>query len=209
MTVSATFLVKDPALDRLAALVELLRPVVSEFAFAVDDRTDPRTRDAIAAWTGAKVADYRWRDDFSDGRNASLALCTGDWALCLDPDELPSADMLAFIGIVDRSPWLDAAWQGSLYPAPRGYLFFTANWEDGVQGPEWEEHWHCRLFRTALARWYRPVHELVRLDGLDESTIRGTSLLPKAPRGAVLIHSKLSGAAPASTELYVKIGAAR
>ncbi len=208
MTVSATLLVRDPDLARLAVLVEYLRPVVSEFAFAIDDRTDPSTRDTIASWAGTKVTDYLWRDDFADGRNASLALCTGDWALCVDPDELPSAAMLEFVRMVDASPWQDATWQGSRYWAPRGYLFFTANWEDGVQGPEWEEHWHCRLFRTRLARWYRPVHELVSLDGMDEGSLRGTSLLPKAPRGAVLIHSKLSDVAPASTELYTKIGAA-
>lgn len=207
MTVSATFLVKDPPLDRLRTLVEKVRCVASEFCFAVDDRTSPAVRDAVASWPGCRVADYHWRDDFADGRNASLALCTGDWALCLDPDEDPSADMLAFIGIVDRSPWADAVWQGSRYPAPRGYLFFTRNYEDGVQGPEWEEHWHCRLFRTKSARWYRPVHELVSLDGMDEGSLRGTSLLPKAPRGAVLLHSKMSDAAPASTDLYVRIGA--
>ena len=207
MTVSATLLVRDPPLDRLRALVEYLRPVVSEFAFAVDDRTRPAARDEIAGWPGCVVADYRWRDDFADARNASLALCTGDWALCVDPDELPSAAMLEFVRTVDASPWLDASWQGSMYPAPRGYLFFTRNYEDGAQGPEWEEHWHCRLFRTRSARWYRPVHELVSLDGMDESSLRGTSLLPKAPRAAVLLHSKLSDAAPASTDLYVRIGA--
>ena len=43
---------------------------------------------------------------------------------------------------------------------------------------------------------------------MGESSIRGTALLPKAPRAARLIHSKLSDVAPASTELYVRIGAA-
>lgn len=208
MTVSASFLVKDPPLDRLRMLVECLRPVVTEFAFAVDDRTDPAVLDEIKSWPGTRVAWYRWADDFSDGRNASLALCTGDWTLCVDPDEMPTRAMLDFIETVDRSPWQDAEWQGSRYPAPRGYLFFTRNYEDGAQGPEWEEHWHCRLFRTASARWYRPVHELVSLDGMDEGSLRGTSWLPKAPRGAFLVHSKTGSAAPASTELYVKIGAA-
>ena len=207
MTVSASFLVKDPPLDRLVSLVEYLRPICSQFAFAVDDRTSPETIATIAQWEGAVVVPFRWVDDFSAGRNASLALCTGDWTLIVDPDELPSRAMLDFVGMVDASDWSDATWQGSRYPAPRGFLFFTANWEDGVQGPEWEEHWHCRLFRTALATWYRPVHELVRLDGMDESSLRGTSLLPKAPRSAVLIHSKMSDVAPASTELYVAIGA--
>lgn len=209
MTVSASFLVKDPPLDRLSMLVDYLRPVVTQFAFAIDDRTEAETVSRIADWEGSVVVPFRWVDDFSAGRNASLALCTGDWTLIVDPDELPSAAMLDFVALVDRSEWSDVSWQGYSYPAPRGYLFFTRNFEDGAQGPEWEEHWHCRLFRTARASWYRPVHELVALDGMAESTIRGTALLPKAPRAAYLIHSKLSAAAPASTELYVAIGGRR
>ena len=209
MTVAASFLVKDPPLDRLRSLVEYLRPTVTQFAFAIDDRTEAATSATIAQWEGAVVVPFRWCDDFSAGRNASLRLVTADWTLIVDPDELPSREMLDFVAMVDRSPWSDVEWQGYAYPAPRGYLFFTRNYEDGVQGPEWEEHWHCRLFRTSRATWYRPVHELVQLDGMAEGTIRGTSLLPKAPRSAYLIHSKMSDLAPASTDLYVRIGSAR
>jgi hypothetical protein len=208
MTVSASFLVRNPPLDRLSMLVEYLRPTVTQFAFAIDDRTEAETVKTIASWEGCVTEPFRWCDDFSAGRNASLALCTGDWTLIVDPDELPSRAMMDFCAMVDASEWSDVAWQGARYPAPRGYLFFTRNYEDGVQGPEWEEHWHCRLFRTSEASWYRPVHELVSLGGMGESSIRGTALLPKAPRSAYLIHSKLSDVAPASTELYVKIGAA-
>lgn len=31
--------------------------------------------------------EYKWKDDFSDARNASLARCTGDWRLVIDADE--------------------------------------------------------------------------------------------------------------------------
>lgn len=205
--ISAAFLVKDPPLDRLSMLVEYLRPVVTDFVFVVDDRTAAETSNTIARWEGSTVVPFRWVDDFSAGRNAALPHCTGDWTLIVDPDELPSRAMLDFVALVDASEWSDVTWQGARYPAARGYLFFTKNYEDGVQGPEWEEHWHCRLFRTDQAEWYRPVHELVRLGGYDEGSIRGTSLLPKAPRSAYLIHSKLSDVAPASTDLYVRIGA--
>jgi hypothetical protein len=176
--------------------------------FVVDDRTAAETSNIVAHWEGCTVIPFQWVDDFSAGRNAALPHCKGDWTLILDPDELPTVAMLDFVRSVDQSEWSDVTWQGARYPAPRGYLFFTKNFEDGVQGPEWEEHWHCRLFRTAEASWYRPVHELVQLGGMGESSIRGTALLPKAPKSAYLIHSKLSDVAPESTELYVKIGAA-
>ena len=112
-----------------------------------------------------------------------------------------------FVEMVDRSEWGDVEWQGHTYPAPRGFTFFTANFEDGVQGPEWEEHWHIRLFRTSAGSWYRPVHELVMLDGYPEHVTRNTVFCPKAPRSAYLIHSKMGDVAPAATELYVAIGA--
>jgi hypothetical protein len=205
--ISAAFLVKDPPLDRLSMLVEYLRPVVTDFVFVVDDRTAAETSNTIAQWEGCTVIPFRWVDDFSAGRNAALPHCRGDWTLIVDPDELPSRAMLDFCAMVDASEWSDVAWQGARYPAPRGYLFFTKNYEDGVQGPEWEEHWHCRLFRTSEASWYRPAHELVSLGGMGESSIRGTALLPKAPRSAYLIHSKMSDDAAERGALYTRIAA--
>jgi hypothetical protein len=83
-------------------------------------------------------------------------------------------------------------WQGVRYPAPRGYLFFTQNYFDGRQGEEWEEHWHCRLFRREGSIRYKPVHEQVMIDGYSEDRTRGTPLLPKAPRAAFLIHSRMN-----------------
>src|SRR5512135_672312 len=133
MTVSAAFLVKDPPLDRLSMLIEYLRPVVTDFVIVVDDRTAAETSAVLAQWEGTQVVPFRWVDDFSAGRNAGLPHCKGDWTLIVDPDELPSAAMLDFIRLVDAAPWEDVKWQGLTYPAPRGYLFFTRNFEDGVQ----------------------------------------------------------------------------
>ena len=190
MTVSLACLVKDPPLDRFALLVEYVRPVVSQTVIVVDDRTSVEAADTMSTWPGVTLVPFGWVDDFSAARTAALPHCTGDWILHLDPDELPTAAMLEFIRMVDARTQEDVEWQGGTYSAPRGYLFFTQNYFDGLQGEEWEEHWHCRLFKRTSGAWYRPVHELVMLDGLPEP--RNTPLLPKAPRSAFLIHSRMN-----------------
>lgn len=202
MTVTAAFLVKDPPIDRLAMLLEYLRPVVSDVVIVVDDRTAAATVEVLESWP-VTVVPFAWVDDFSKARNAALPHAKGDWILHLDPDELPSAAMLDFIRMVDETPQADVEWQGATYRAPRGYLFFTKNFFDGRQGEEWEEHWHCRFFRAG-GFWYKPVHEQVVIDGLPEQRTRGTALLPKAPRGAYLIHSRMEDCT--KDDQYVSIG---
>lgn len=191
MSVTLAMLVWDPPLDRMAMLLDYVRPLVAQTVVVVDSRTSPRAADTIASW-GVELVGFDWCDDFAAARNAALPACTGDWILHLDPDELPSPALFDFVRTVDGSLWADVTWQGRLYPAPRGYLIFTRNWFDGRQGAEWEEHWHCRLFRRDAGRWYKAVHEQVELDGLPEHMTRGGELLPKAPRGAYLIHSRMN-----------------
>jgi glycosyltransferase involved in cell wall biosynthesis len=205
--ISLAMLVLDPPLDRLAMLLDYVSPVVGQVVIVVDDRTAPEVCERIAGLgcqcaDGSVTAMFRWRNDFAAARNAALEYVHGDWILHLDPDELPSADMLAFLGMVDRSEWHDETWQGATYEAPRGYLFWTRGYVDGQRGSEVEADWHCRLFRASAGRWVKPVHEQVELEGRPESATRGTPWLPKAPRGAYLIHSKTSARQDADLALY-------
>ena len=208
MTVSAALLVLDPPLDRLAMLLAYLRPVVSQTVIVVDDRTAAGSIETMSAWPGVTLVPFGWVDDFAEARSAALPHCTGDWVLHLDPDEMPTAAMLEFIRAVDAEPQPDVVWQGAVYPAPRGWLFFTRSWYDGVQAPEWEEHWHCRLFRRGAGTWYKPVHEQVMLEGMPESRTRGTPLLPKAPMAAFLIHSRMEDRARDEQYAALSAGAA-
>jgi hypothetical protein len=207
-------LVKDPPLDRLAALLDYVSPVVSQVVLVVDERTDLTTQNALLRMRRVFVANpddvtaldryladgpadvlvpFTWIGDFAAARNAALPYAKGDWILHLDPDELPSAQMLAFCSMVDQSPWTDyGMWEGHAHYDPRGYLFWTRGYGSGIRDThEQEQDWHCRLFRRALGHWYKPVHELVSLKGMGEEMTRETALLPKAPRSAYLIHSKM------------------
>ena len=190
--ITLAMLVKDPPLDRLAALLDLVSPVVGQVVVVVDDRTT--TKPIRSSDVPVHLVRFTWVDDFAAARNAALPYCDGDWILHLDPDELPSAAMLAFLAMVDQSDWqAERMWQGHPHFDPCGWLFFTRGYGDGVRDPnEWEQDWHCRLFRRDKGRWYKPVHEQVMLDGRMESSTRETPLLPKAPRAAYLIHSKMT-----------------
>lgn len=205
MAVTLAMLVLDPPLDRLAALVELVRPVVSQTVIVVDDRTCPDVVGVIAG-LGVTLVPFAWIDDFAAARNAALEYATGDWILHLDPDELPSRGMLDFIAAVDAIPARNGlAHEGRWNAEALGYLVWTRNWYGGVRGPETEPDWHCRLFRRDVGRWYKPVHEQVELAGLPESMTRGGPLLPKAPAGAYLIHSKPGARIEPDAALYRRL----
>ena len=206
MTVTLAMLVLDPPLDRMAALIELCRPVLRDVVIVVDDRTSPGTVEAMSAWRGVTLVPFRWVDDFAAARNAALPHATGDWILHLDPDELPSVGMLDFIRSADTPLWEDREWGEFVHYAPRGYLFWTVAYTNGLWAPTVEHDWHCRLFRREHGQWYKPVHEQVALDGRPEYVTRESPLLPKAPAGAYLIHSKYHSDEAQAT--YMRIDAA-
>lgn len=198
---SVAFLVKNPPMDRFAMLVEYLRVIASEVVVVSTGISD-EDRSTILSWSpryesGVKLIDHEWSDDFSEARNVGLAECTQQWTLVLDPDEIPSVGMISHInmvlsGEVNREKAL-------------GWLYWTVNYWGGVKGPEKSYHWHCRLFRTGRGKFYRPVHELVALDGRGEDQTRGTSVLPAAPPLAYLIHSKAKEELQSADDLYAKL----
>jgi hypothetical protein len=89
--------------------------------------------------------------------------------------------------------------------SPLAYIYWTPNWWGGVKGEEQPYHWHVRLWRTGHGQFYRRVHELVRLDGMDESATRGVSAI-QAPPLARLIHSKPYERLEADQDYYEQLG---
>jgi len=205
MAVALAMIVRDPPLARLAALVALVQPIISECVI-VDTGSPAEIRAAMSTWDQTRVMYRGWLDDFSWARNEGLVECQADWTLVLDPDELPSVAMLEHIGMVDRG-------EIELERDPLAWLYWTRNWWDGLLGPEMRYHWHCRLFRTGLARFYRPIHELVEIrpvggdTWLPEHLTRDTWIMGSAPRDAYLIHSKGADEIARADALYAKLGA--
>lgn len=185
-------IIKDEPVDRLVMLIDYMR-VLSAKTVILDTGSKDYDKDAdLLRKAGAYVDQIPWKDDFSWARNQTLPHLDTDWTLHLDADELPSVMMMTFIERVlsetDKSQ--------------HGVLFFTRNFWGGEWGIEVPSHWHVRMFRTKMAEWYKPIHECVMLNGLQESATRGSPSMIVAPKEAYLIHSKPREKIDASTELY-------
>lgn len=197
--ISVHSMVKDPPLDRLAMLVDYLRPYIHEWV-VVDTGSPSEVVEKMQKWPKVRVTLEPFVN-FSETRNKGLDLHEHEWTLVLDPDELPSPEMVEHIRYVTSPEGMrefQQAW---------GWVYWTRNWWDGTKGPEFEYHWHTRLWLTTRGRFYRPVHELVKFDGsVEEGAIRGQPSLPFAPRDAYLIHSKGAADIEQADALYRSMG---
>lgn len=202
LDLSMALLVRNPPLERLLPQIDFMSAIVSEFII-VDTGSPDDTIFKMSLMNKhpfglpkVKIVRRGWRDDFAWARNEALPHITRSWVLILDPDELPNMAMMRH---------LEHVVTGNAPKEAAGYLYFSRNYFDGTLDPPMEHHWHVRLFRAGRARLYRPLDELVELDGLGEPQTRGTSKLPKAPKDAYIIHSKSGSAIDESERLYSAI----
>lgn len=135
--------------NNLQACLEPVVPFVHEIV-VVDTGSTDRTRD-LAAGLGARVFDFRWREDFAAARNESLHHATGDWIFWLDADDRLNTtnldrlrELFMTLGDEPRAFWMDTISQS------------TAINNSAMVTP------HCRLFRRhPFIRWERRVHEQI------------------------------------------------
>lgn len=155
------------ALNEAADLPEsiaCIQPIVHEVCI-IDTGSDDDTVE-VARRLGAHVESIAWEDDFSTARNASLALCKGEWILVIDPDERIARQDLAKIEDLVKGP------------PDRGFRFVTRNYTDTLSVSEFhsctadDPHargfpgWHpstkVRLFPNRPGVMFEgEVHELV------------------------------------------------
>lgn len=162
--ISLAVIVRNEA-ARLPALLDGHRGLWDQAVVLDTGSTDDSA--TVAAAHGARVARFRWCDDFSAARNAALDLCSGRWILVLDADE--------HIAGPDQARLRELA-AGA---APGGFLLPQWNYVDDPQLPGWRPvtsalaaeargaagyvvaH-QVRLFtRSAPARYRGRIHETV------------------------------------------------
>jgi hypothetical protein len=123
---------------RVAAILELLRPVADEVVVAADARVEP---DALREY--AAFADRLHRIEFAltERHLAWLhARCSGDWILRIDGDEVPSRSL------VQALPELTSARDVVQYMLPRRWLYPDA--ERWLEELPWWPDYQVRLVRN-------------------------------------------------------------
>ena len=197
-TLALSMIVKSEPADRVVMLLDFMSQICTQMV-VLDTGSEGYLNDR--QWylmAGATtVEQIEWREDFSWARNQTLPYITADWTLHLDADELPSMAMMMHIeGILHEAP-----------PQVNGVLYFAQNfWGGRKELGVMPSDWHLRLFRTRMAQWYRPVHELVMLNGKEESATRDTGSIIKAPQDTYFINSKPAEMIVKSNQLYSAIG---
>ncbi len=137
---------------RLAALLQLLRPVADELVVAVDDRVDRALLAPVEALTDVLVS-YPYAEPVERPLAWLHSLCSGDWVFRIDDDEVPSEALLA--ALADRDERLTHAW------VPRRWL-----WDGGwLADDPWTPDWQLRLVRPSAARFPGRMHVPIQADG--------------------------------------------
>ena len=121
MLLSACLIVKNEA-QFLDPCLRSLEGLVDEIV-VVDTGSTDRTRE-IAAARGARLHEFRWRDDFAAARNHALDLARGEWILYIDADERVRPASASGLRTQLADPW-HVAHYVLLHPRPG----FTPYWE--------------------------------------------------------------------------------
>jgi len=192
MSLSVCCLTNDPG-PRVAATLELLRPVADEIVVAADDRADERT---LAAYTAVADRVEQVRFEFLERHLAWLhEQCSGDWVLRIDGDEVPSP------ALVRALPELIAAEDARQYWIPRRWLHpDEGHW---IDAHPWWPDFQLRLVRREPdlrfvgrlhtsaeplfpARYIEtPLYHLETLvTGLDARRDKGLAYVGEGPDGA-------------------------
>ena len=134
-SLSVCCITRGPTL-RVAAQLQPLREVAGEIVIAVDDRVDTALLSPLAELAD-RVVLYPYLDPVDRPVGWMHSLCTKDWILWLDDDELPSLELIR------QLPALLTAPEETHYWLPRRWLFGSA--QTYLAGAPWEPDYQLRL----------------------------------------------------------------
>jgi len=149
---SACLIVKNEE-KLLPGCLKSLQAICDELV-VVDTGSEDNTV-KIAEDFGAKVAHYKWKNDFADARNFALSQATGEWIIHLDADEeLFPQDQCKVREIIHQAS-CDAA-----------YLALHNRLSGSFGEARPTVHYLVRLFKKRVDFYYEhPIHETLRVSG--------------------------------------------
>lgn len=152
MTISVCMIVKNEE-KCLARCLDSLKLIADEIII-VDTGSTDATKDIARSYTG-KVYDFAWTGSFSDARNYSFSLATGDYIYCADADEeLDEENQKKFL-ILKRG----------LLPEIEIVQMYYCNQLENNTIYNFDKELRPKLFkRLRTFNWLEPIHEQVNLN---------------------------------------------
>ena len=135
VTLSVCCLTRGPT-ARVAAQLRLVRDVADEIVVALDTSVDEELAHPLEDVADVLVR-YPWADPVDRPVGWVHSLCTGDWILWLDDDEVPSTALLATVRDVIAEASVTHCF------VPRRTLWRDA--EHALVGPPWTPDYQLRL----------------------------------------------------------------
>lgn len=170
MSISLCLIVKDEE-KNLEKCLNSFRPLCDEI-IVVDTGSKDKTKQ-IAKILGAKVFDFKWRDDFSAARNFAISKATKKWVMVVDADDVIEKKSLKKLEVYLKK-----------VPGSTKVIFlpYVYTQTDGQKG---QMTWLPRLWRRSLnLKYIYPIHEY-----LDISAVRSKSI---ANVEAPIVHHKFN-----------------
>jgi glycosyltransferase involved in cell wall biosynthesis len=151
MRISASLIVKNES-DHLRECLNSISGV--DEIVIVDTGSTDDTVDIAKEYTDLVYygEDYLWKDDFAHSRNQSMELCTGDWILIIDADEVLEPGGITKLRSVIQSI------------ETNGLYFNTISLSDNLN-----VHKSIRAFKNGYGRWMGRAHNY--LVGLTTSEV--------------------------------------
>ena len=156
-TLSVAVMTAGPG-PRVAATLELLRPLAQEIIVAVDDRAPAEVREDVAT-VADRVIVYPFLEPVDRPLPWLFHECSCDWMLALDDDEVPSVALLEVLrDLLDDDRIVH-------YSLSRRWLYPDTS--TCLDEPPWHPDYQPRLFRTdpRLIRFSDDLHRPIILRG--------------------------------------------
>ena len=170
MSVSLCLIVKDEE-GNLKKCLASFRSVCDEII--VVDTGSKDTTKQIAKRCGAKVFDYKWRDDFSAARNFAISKATKKWIMMVDADDVIKKSPLRKIKMVLKT--IPTATKVVFLP----YIYTQTDVQKG------QTAWLPRLWRRSMnLKYVFPIHEYLDLSKVNFKSITKVN--------APIVHRKLN-----------------